>query len=285
MNIIIPNQKELNNRINEIKKDSANSIHILSDFDRTLTKAFFNGEKTPSLISHLRNGKYLTADYAEKAKKLFEKYHPIELSKEISKEEKKKAMKEWWSTHYNLLAECGLDEKTIKQAVKDLIKEDKIKLRENAKEFLKILNKQNIPLIILSSAGIGNMVTEFLNEQKLMFKNIHFIGNTLEFNKTGKFGGIKDKKIIHVLNKNEAELKSLPVYKEIEKRRNIILLGDSIDDLGMIEGFSYKNVIKIVFVNYEDEDNLEEYKRNFDIIITNDGSFEEINNILLRILE
>ncbi len=285
-NLIIPNKAELEKKIKALKEAGKDCLHILSDFDRTLTYASFNGKKTPSLISHLRNGNYLTKDYTEKAQALFNKYHPIEISVAISEKEKAKKMLEWWSTHYNLLAESGLNEKTIKQAVTDLIKEAKIRLRTGCKEFIELLNKNNIPLIILSSAGIGNMVTEFLKEQKLNLPNINFIGNTLEFDKNKKFIGIKDNKIIHILNKNEAELNNLPIIKELKKRENIILLGDSLDDLKMAEGFPYKNIIKIAFVNYEeDEKNLKEYNEKFDVIITQDSDFSEINLILNKILK
>jgi HAD superfamily hydrolase (TIGR01544 family) len=285
MATIIQDKKEFNRKIKAIKLDGKENLHILSDFDRTLTYAHFKGEKIPSLLAHLRNGNYLTKDYAEKAHALFNKYHPIEISESIGKEEKSKQMLEWWSSHYNLLAESGLDEKTIKQSTKDLIKEGKIRLREGAREFFESLNKNSLPLIILSSAGIGNMVTEFLKEQKLDFPNIHFIGNTLEFDKSGKFKGIKDNKIIHVLNKHEAEIKNLPVYKELLKRKNLLLLGDSLDDLGMSGGFPSKNVVKIAFVNYEDEKkNLDKYKRSFDIIITEDGDFSEVNKIISELI-
>jgi 5'-nucleotidase len=281
--IILPNLIKLEKKKSKFKKEGLNSIHIISDFDRTLTKAFFKGEKTPSLISHIRNGNYLTKDYATKSKELFNRYHPIEISKEIPKEEKNKKMLEWWSNHYKLLTESGLDEPTIKKSVTDLINEGKIKLREGVADFLNTTNKNNIPFIILSSAGIGNMVTEFLNKQNLIFHNIYFIGNTLKFNKNNRFIGIKDNKIIHIFNKNEAEIKSLPIYPEIAKRKNVILIGDSIEDIKMVEGFRYNSIIKIGFYNGY-EDNLEDFKKNFDIVLINDSSFEAINNLLKEII-
>lgn len=284
-NVIISNQKELDRKIETIKKDGISSLHILSDFDRTLTKAFVEGKKTPSLISHLRNGQYLTEDYAEKAHKLFNKYHPIEISKDINQKEKNKKMIEWWTLHYKLLADSGFDEKTMKKFVKEAIYEKSIILREKSREFLKKSNKLNIPIIILSSSGIGNIVTEFLKEQNLLFKNVHFIGNIAEFNTEGKFTKIKDNKVIHVFNKQESELKNLPIYAEISKRKNILLFGDSLGDLGMLEGIEFKNLISFGFMNYPEEEDLEEFKRKFDIVILNDGSFEPINEILDKILK
>ena len=283
-NVIIPHPEELKVKIEVFKKEGKFFIHILSDFDRTLTKSFSNNQKTPSLISQLRNGNYLSKEYAEKAHDLFNKYHLIEVSQTLNEDEKSKAMLSWWKEHYELLVKSGLDEKTMARAIEDMIKTGSISLRAGADIFLKNLKREDIPLVIMSSSGIGNMVIDFLEMQNLMFSNIHFIGNTLEFDNKGRFIGIKDNKIIHVFNKHEIEIKNLPVYDKIKDRKNIILLGDGLGDLGMLRGLNYNNLIKIGFFNYAEEENLEDFKKNFDIIITNDGSFEYVNELLKDIL-
>lgn len=277
-NIIIPNPELLNKKIAKIKEQGKESMHVLSDFDRTLTHSSVNGARTPSLISHLRNGNYLTEDYAEKAKALFNKYHPIEMSASFGEAEKAERMKEWWSLHYKLLANSGLNQETIKKATSDIIKEGSIRLREGTGKFLNNLDKNNIPMVIISSAGIGNMIQDFLKEQDLLLSNIHIIGNMLEFNKEGKFTGIKDNRIIHVMNKREVELDGLPIYPELQKRKNVILLGDSLDDLQMIENLDYENLISIIFL--ENTETLELVRQKFDVIITDDGDFNYINELL-----
>jgi 5'-nucleotidase len=281
-NLIIPNPETLKEKIALMKKDGKDKLHILSDFDRTLTYSSVNRIRTPSLISQLRNGKYLTEDYAEKAKALFNKYHPIEISATISQKEKAEKMREWWLSHYKLLADSGLDETTIKKAVSDIIQEGSIKLRAGTNQFLNNLNKNKIPLVIISSAGIGNMIKDFLSEQSLLLSNVHILGNILEFNKEGKFTGIKNNKITHVMNKREAELKGLPIYQELQKRKNIILLGDSLDDLQMVENSKYQNLVSIIFL--ENIELLEQAKKSFDIVITNDSDFSEVNKLLEEIV-
>lgn len=282
-NVIIINPENLKEKLETFKKQGKDVFHVLTDFDRTLTKAYFKGEKVTAIINHLRMGNYLTEDYAQKAKALQDKYYPIEVSQTTSQDDKNKAMFEWWSKHYELLIKSGLDEKTMSKAIADIIKTGTIALRKGADIFLKTLNQNKIPVIIMSSSGIGNMVVDFLKLQNLMLDNTHFIGNTLKFNKEGKFLGIADNKIIHVFNKHEVEIKNLPIYKEVKDRKNIILLGDTISDLGMLEGLDYNNLIKIGFYNYPEE-NLDDFKKNFDIIITNDSSFEYVNSLLKEIL-
>ena len=77
---IISKPNNLENFKQSIKKDGLNSFYILADFDRTLTRAYFEDEFIPSVISILRNGGFLTQKYADQAHALFNKYHPIDSS-------------------------------------------------------------------------------------------------------------------------------------------------------------------------------------------------------------
>ena len=229
-NIIISDKKRLEELKSKISRDGKDKFHVLSDFDRTLTKAFCNSKKASSIISHLRNGNYLTKEYAAKAHALFDKYHPIEIDPNIPLKEKGEKMQEWWEGHMNLLIESGFDLPTIKKCIKELILENTLEFREGAYEFFKILEENNIPLIIMSSS-LGDLISEFMREKGVLTKNVHVIGNVFIFNSEGKATG--NEKIIHVFNKHEIELKNLKVYDELASRKNVLLLGDSIGDLGM----------------------------------------------------
>jgi len=48
----------------------------------------------------------------------------------------------------------------------------------------------------------------------------------------------------------------------------------------MIEWFDYDNLLKIWFLNDNIDELLEEYKKNYDVVIVWDGDFEFINEIL-----
>ena len=88
-NIIIVNSEKLEKVKKAILKAGAEKFHVLTDFDRTLTNAFVDGKSMVSFISILRDGNYLTPDYASKAHALYDKYHPIEIDPKIPFEEKK----------------------------------------------------------------------------------------------------------------------------------------------------------------------------------------------------
>ena len=274
--IVIRDKKDLEQKKQKIAEGGRDKLHVVSDFDRTLTKAYVDGKKIPSLISILRDENYLTADYPGKAHALFNRYHPIEIDPEISMSEKKKMMHEWWTCHFRLLIESGLNKKDIEQAIRST----NIQLREGADDFLKFLNRKNIPLVILSSNGLGgDSIRMYLKNHDLLFGNIHVISNSFKWDKDGRAIGIEEP-IIHSLNKSEASVKNYPVFKMLEDRKNVILLGDGVGDTQMVQGFRAGNVIKIGFLNYDIEENLNRFKEAFDVVLPGDQSFDFVNGLL-----
>ena len=275
--VYIPDSKNLNRKISKIQKGSKKKLHVVSDFDKTLTKAFADGKKVHTGIAQIREGHYLTEDYSPKAFALHDEYHPIETADNISREIKNKKMHEWWSRHLELMAKCGMN----KGVINDIIQKKKIKIREDALELLDLLHEKNIPLLIFS-AGVGDIIESYLKYENKLYDNIQIISNFYKFDEYGKVIGYKSK-IIHSLNKSEIQLKGMPYYDIIRERKNVILLGDSVDDLDMLQGIEHKEVIKIGFLNEDAEKNLKNYKKNFDALILNDGSIEYVTSLIKRI--
>lgn len=262
------------------KQGKADKIHILADFDNTLTKTFVNGKIVPSITSILRDGNHLTPDYALKANELYNKYHRDELDISLSKEERKRLMEEWWMSHFDLLIKSGLRKKDIEEAVSS----DLIQFREGFSEFIGLLKEHNIPLVILSSSGLGeeSISLKFKKEEK-MYDNLHIISNRYEWDKEGKAVSVI-RPIIHMANKDQTFVRNFPIVLEAVKgRKNVILMGDSLDDIGMIEGFDYDNLIKIAFFNDKKEELLSAFKENYDVVIS-DSSMDFINNLLKEII-
>ena len=73
------------------------------------------------------------------------------------------------------------------------------------------------------------------------------------------------------------------IKKQLEKRNNVLLIGDNLGDLGMSKGIKHENILKICFLNEDVEENIEEYKKYYDVLITGDGDFTFILNLLKEI--
>lgn len=274
--IIITNPEELERKIKAMKKDGKDRLHVISDFDQTLTKSFIRGQKVPSVIAQIREGNYLGEEYVKKAFELHGIYYPIEIDSKIPIVEKNIKMFEWWTKHFDLLIKSGMN----KSIIEDIVRKRKIPFRKGLPEFLKNLNENSIPIMIMT-AGPGDIVLEALKFEKLNYPNLHIIGNLFIWDKNGKAIGVKEP-IIHSLNKHEIEVKSHPIYSELLKRKNLILLGDLIEDIKMAEGFPYKCIIKIGFLN--NINRLEEFRNNFDVILLNDLDMGYVKKLLNEIV-
>lgn len=278
--IIIANQPLLAEKIQKFKAAGKNKFHIVSDFDKTLTKAFWNGQKHPSVIAILREEKYLTPDYADRANALFEKYHPFEIDLTIPWETRKAKMLEWWMVHYDLLKECGLS----KDDIEKVINAGRIKLRDNFQEFFEILDQNNIPLTIMTANGLGGDVIKMtLKKFNINNEDIYLVANEIIWDENNKFKDIK-KPIVNVLNKDEIIIDDQNIQNRIKDKNNVILMGDSEGDLGMVGHIKYDNIIKIGYLNEKEDELKDKYAEIFDVVISHDQGLEPIINILKQIV-
>lgn len=276
-NVIITDEKKVKEIKDKIETEGAAKLHVVSDFDKTLTSCFVDGQKIVSLISILRDEHYLTPDYSAKAQALYDKYHPIEIDPNISLGEKKAKMREWWMVHYDLLVKSGLSKDDLKKVTES----KKLFLRPGASEFLNFLHERQIPLVILSAAGLGSeTISLYLERNRLLYDNIFIASNKFIWDESGKVKGVEEP-IIHTFNKDYSSVKKFPFYKNIKDRKNVILLGDGLGDADMIKGFEYDNILKIGFLNEDAENSAirESFEKAFDILILDDGPMDYLNNL------
>lgn len=260
--IFINNQE----KIDRLKLNS-NNFYVVADFDKTLTEG--TSDSTWGVISKVNQ---VGEEYNERRTALFKKYRPMEIDPNISDEEKSNAMKEWWQLHINLFYEFGIKEQTVKNA----IKLGNLKYRDGAKKFLMKMNELNVPVIIIS-AGIGNVIEEFLKSENDYYDNIKIISNFIVF-ENGEFKEIYGD-IIHSLNKNIVELDD-ESKQYLKNRDNILLLGDGYADLKMVPEENRENTVTVGFLDEKIEENLELYKKGFDIVLTNKSTLDNVNDIL-----
>jgi len=281
--IIISDLEKFNKIKNNFIKDGIDKIHIIADFDGTLTKTNINKDgEDPSIISLLRSEKYnyLGEDYSNKAKELFNEYHPIEMDNSLDIKFRKQKMDEWWEKHLNLLIESKLKFEHIEKVALCGV----IQLKDGCRDLFVFSKEKNIPIVIMSANGIGDTMSIYLNYNGCLFDNIYFITNHFTFDKDG-FAIEYFLPVIHSLNKDETTVKDFDnIYSKVEDRKNVILIGDGIGDTKMAEGFDYNNLLKIGFLHEKQEENLEYYKNNYDVVLLEDNSMEFINGFMKEIL-
>ena len=149
----------------------------------------------------------------------------------------------------------------------------------------RFFDEKEIPLIILSSCGLGTEAIRLQLERiDKAYANIYIISNVYDWDRNGRAIRVAEP-IIHTLNKEEASIKHYPAFDKIKDRKNVLLIGDSVSDVDMIKGFNCRNLLKVGFLNESAEKNQQEYKKVYDVIILNDGSMNYIYNLLKESLE
>ena len=278
-NIIIVNPDKLAKIKEGLRQGGPDSVHVLSDFDRTLTYHSQNGRKDNALIAILNEPGYMPPEYGVKAKALFEKYFPIEYDPKVPLADKKAAMVEWWSAVFKNMIAYGL----TKDIVERIIRDCRTTLRDGVEDWLDMLSRLKIPLVIFSASGLGQESIEiFMGRLKQHDAAIHIMANSFIWDESGRAVGVNDP-IIHSYNKDETLIHNFPFYSKIKNRRNVVLLGDSFGDVGMIEGFDYDNLLKIGFLSEKVEENISGFRDVYDVLILGDDSFDYINSLFKEI--
>jgi len=238
-------------------------LHLLLDFDRTLTL----GQN--ELGENVTTWEILKTHLPQKAQLEYEQYYnnyrPLETEKQMTEAD----AIIWWERILNLYSENQLKWQDIKKDVSL-----KMPIRPFTKELFEACEKKNIPTIILS-AGIKDIIDLWC--QKFKIKPTLVLSTKLVFSPKGYMIGWERDSLIHVLNKKEKS------HQEIEKIRsvkpNTILIGDSLDDILMVEG---EDVLRIAVYNPRRDDKpdrLKDLTENFDLILQN-GTLNGVIKIL-----
>lgn len=256
------------NTTSKIKYWGDSSIHVVTDFDRTLTIG-----ESESSWGILSTGDFVSPEYIEDRNRLYKKYRPIEIDETMDWEKKNKYMIEWWNKHISLFIKYKLKEEVIKNAIKDV---KIMRFRDGAIEMLKSFYKRNIPVIIIS-AGIGNFIELFLKLHGCYFDNIFIMANFIKFEE-GIAVGIEDM-VIHSLNKNEVSLPD-KILDKLKNRNNIILMGDNSSDINMISEEKRKKALKIGFLEENVLENKSLYEKIYDVVCMDKTNFKELNKVI-----
>lgn len=253
------------NKLENFKLNKEN-VFIVLDFDKTITS--FESKDSWDVC-----GRLLGTEFTDKLNEYYQYYSPIEIDYNMDNLEKQKYMLEWYYKSINLYYEYKLTQDKLKSS----IKQSKIDFRQGAKEFLEEANKSNIPLVILS-AGIGNIIEEFLKINGCYFDNMYIISNFIEFDENGNMKQFEDE-MIHSLNKTIEGHLSNEMKEKIDQKQYGLLVGDLIDDKKMIPNNKKRDVITIGLLM--DDYNLKIYNENFDIVLDKeDATFENVEKLV-----
>ena len=261
-------------KMQRFKNQGLSNLRIISDFDRTLTQAYANDEPVPTSFSILEKSGILSSNYVFRVQQLYNKYRQIELDNNLNYDIKTEKMKEWWL----LTMKAIVEEKMHRETFKSLASSEKIVWRTGAVQLLNFSKQQQLPFAILS-AGLGNVIEEFINFHQVTFDLLKIMANYFKFSQTG-LAEEYIQPLIHSVNKSESVMSQYLTSQEIADRHNVILLGDQLGDAGMCSNTDQIQVLKIGFLNENIEDNLLKFQTAFDVVLTGDAPLDYVGDFL-----
>ncbi|KAL8175916.1 UNVERIFIED_CONTAM: 7-methylguanosine phosphate-specific 5'-nucleotidase [Gekko kuhli] len=265
--------------LSRLRKGGADQLQVISDFDMTLTRFGFNGQRCPTSYNIIDNSRVISEEGKKKLKDLLHYYYPIEIDPYRTVEDKLPHMIEWWTKAHSLLSQ----QKILKSDIAQIVKESDVMLRDGVNVFFDQLYQSRVPLFIFS-AGVGDVLEEIIRQAGVFHPNVHVVSNYMDFDEHGVLRGFREP-LIHTYNKNNTVLENTEYFQQLCTRTNILLLGDSMGDLSMADGVAnVENILRVGFLNDRVEEQREKYIKAYDVVLEKDETLDMANGVLRFIL-
>lgn len=205
--------------------------------------------------------------------------------------------------------EAVIREKLPKKSLEGAVDRSNVAFRKGVKETIDLVQLHKVPLLIFS-AGIANIIEQvFLKKYGKLEETTHIISNWIHFDENDVIDSFSEP-LIHMYNKNETHVAGHDYESSVTSRTNAILLGDGLGDGEFLLEFEIFNkhrriiflclasylvemcnglpedatVLKVGFLNLKVEKLLPKYKEVYDVIVTNDGTFDYTLDLLNEIV-
>ena len=122
----------------------------------------------------------------------------------------------------------------------------------------------------------GNIDSKNIQNSIIVIIIIYIYSNNYAIDGNG------DNDIYQIIPCNKDKIKLSRDLKDIiESKDYAFLFGDRVDDISMVTKDKLEKTITVGFLDQKIEQNLELYKSTFDIVLTENASFKEIEDIIM----
>lgn len=174
-------------------------------------------------------------------------------------------MGEWWRENFKLIVGAGLSREKIGRVV-GLFSDS---LRGGVVDLFGVLAERGVPVVVFS-AGLGDVSSGILRSNNILSLNVSVVSNFFRFNRGGGVVGLVDG-LIHAGNKSSM-IKSRG--GGVCARGNVLLLGDTLGDAGVVRGLGCDVVLRVGFLNEGVRKNRGVFLEKFDMVVVGDGSMD-----------
>lgn len=238
----------------------------------------------------------MAEEYRKKTKSLHDHYFPLEFDPTISFDQKYDLMTQWWRDSSNALVAQRPKMETLFKAVSAA----KVDIRPGFATVVQLAYQHDIPVVVFS-AGITQVIEEVLRRlgpTDLLLSNVHVIANDLIVDAEENIVTGFREPLMHSLNKKDTSVQLVqnhgrtatathPWFQPISDRKNVLLMGDSVGDAHMSDGYEGDpdvTILKIGFLNANEEKLLDSYRKAFDIVVLHDGPMVPVAQFVADII-
>lgn len=259
------------------------SLHIIIDFDRTMTCHWADAAQTrPMMTSYAVLQQRWPAAEKAQVDAISRHYYAIETDPKLSPAEKAPAMVEWHRLSNALAVEVGMTRGDVAEAVAAA----GLALRPGVRELVAWCERHGVPLVVMS-AGVADVVTEALRQllgcPAALPPVVHVVSNVMLWGPDGRLAGFSEP-VLHVFNKRAGVIEPGGRAAEaLRGRPHAIVVGDSTGDATMADGDAAcaaadgaGAVLKLGLLNHDVDALLPRYCELFDAVLTGDGPLDPL---------
>jgi len=185
---------------------------------------------------------------------------------------------EWWDKAHELMVTHGMPPRPI---IPRLVREAKMVPRPGSLELLKRLEQLNIPVLIVS-AGLSDVIEEYLRQYGALSENITVCSNRLNYSADSAPKSVSPEPPITSFTKTYAYSSASTFFAQHTSRRSVICLGDSITDIDAAKNVPYERCLNVGFLN--DRPSGIKHAETFDaVVLGNDGSLLPVADLIEEI--
>lgn len=214
------NEEAFIQKVAHFAGSGAADVHIIWDFDRTLTVSH------PETQEDVTTWQILCEHLSEKGQAqyndLFQRYRSMELEERMTV----KDAVDWWSSILGLYVE---ERVSMTEVDADFLM--RASIRRGAHEVFSLCKEQEIPNVIMS-AGIRDVIDVW--SHKYDIQPSLTLSTILKLDSDNRIVGWDEDSLVHTLNKHELDHEELTSIRS--KRPKIIVVGDGMGDADMARG-------------------------------------------------
>jgi len=183
----------------------------------------------------------------------------------------------WWDSAHSIMVKHGQPPRHL---LPRLVRESKMVWRPGAQQLLNRLAKLKVPVLIVS-AGLADIIEEFLRQHSAWTENITVCSNRLNYAADSVPQSVCPDPPITSFTKSTAYRASANFFKQHAHRSTIVVLGDSCSDIDAAENIPYEHLLSVGFLNDKPIEKAAKYAQTFDALVLGaEGSLAGVDAIV-----